>query len=298
MEKWKEFCKGRRIARKPPSSVKLKGRLRHHEDVILGLSDRYYIHELLGGGAAGEVYSATDKVTGRKVAVKWMYVGSDAKFAKWKQNEITILLKLRDSSPKCKRYFPTIYEWHCAIGKDGEHALVVAMEYIEGVDLQNFEGISLANFSYILYEVLWGLWCLHSLGIAHGDFGPHNIMITDDNKVKILDFEGSKIGGNNSDDILTLGVIILSMLEQLSEFDPDGFGVINDIYLDLVQELQGLSLHDIMDKVYDIHHMITSLLLLARKYERNVLQIFECVKLTSKTTQETITDVIEIVTAN
>ena len=57
------------------------------------------------------------------------------------------------------------------------------MEYIEHGYERN-EG----EIAKILYQILAGIEYLHSLGIAHRDLKPGNILITKDKVIKIIDF--------------------------------------------------------------------------------------------------------------
>jgi serine/threonine protein kinase/tetratricopeptide (TPR) repeat protein len=85
-----------------------------------------------------------------------------------------------------------------------EHRLFLAMELIEGIDLKTALGaartagyeIPLPIACYIIADVGAGLDYAHrkadaegkSLGIVHCDVSPHNVMLSDEGFIKILDF--------------------------------------------------------------------------------------------------------------
>lgn len=65
----------------------------------------------------------------------------------------------------------------------------IIKEYISGVTLDVYcKNNEKKNLYFIFYQVLLGVYYLHSHGIMHRDIKPSNIMITDDGIVKIIDF--------------------------------------------------------------------------------------------------------------
>lgn len=137
---------------------------------------------LLGQGAMGIVYVATDPKLGRNVAVKLLTEErvSDAVWLERFRREARLAGSLNHPNVL------TIYE----IGEsDGRPYM--ASEFVQGVTLQQ----RLLAFRLQLPEVLDyaaqladGLSAAHAAGIVHRDLKPDNVMIRDDGLIKILDF--------------------------------------------------------------------------------------------------------------
>lgn len=68
--------------------------------------------------------------------------------------------------------------------------LCIVMEYIEGVPLNEFVDNSTPRKVklHLLQDVLSALVYIHNKQIVHRDLKPSNIMVTDDSRVKIIDF--------------------------------------------------------------------------------------------------------------
>jgi serine/threonine-protein kinase len=74
--------------------------------------------------------------------------------------------------------------------------IYVAMEFLNGCDLKNHISTTAANFTeeiQIITQVFDGLDALHKNNVIHRDLKPENIYITNEGKVKLLDFGLSKI---------------------------------------------------------------------------------------------------------
>jgi len=149
----------------------------------------YEILEKLGAGGMGEIYKAQDTRLNRLVAIK-------------------VLLGQSSSDPESRRRFiqeaqaasslnhPNIITIHDIVSKGGDQFLV--MEYVKGKTLGELippGGLGAPVALRYAVQIADGLDAAHTVGIIHRDLKPGNIMVTDQGRVKILDFGLAKLTG-------------------------------------------------------------------------------------------------------
>lgn len=86
---------------------------------------------------------------------------------------------------------PRVYE----VVSDGERVLVLE-EYIDGITISEALEAQLYSekaASATIRQICDGLWALHQLGIVHRDIKPENVMISSEGKIKLIDFDVSRI---------------------------------------------------------------------------------------------------------
>ncbi len=144
---------------------------------------RYRILERVGSGGMAIVYKAQDEVLGRMVAIKFLreqYVDDEQNLRHF-QNEARAVATL--SHPNIVK----IYD----VGMENNLYYIV-MEYLEGRTLKDIvreEGpLHPLRAVDILRGVLRALDHSHGKGIIHRDIKPHNIIVTEEGKVKVTDF--------------------------------------------------------------------------------------------------------------
>ncbi len=148
----------------PPNSDELIGRL---------VGDRFVVRELLARGAMGRVYAAEQVPLGRKVAVKFLDVGTIEPSQEWAdrfRREAASLAAL--TSPHTVRIID--YGWW-----DGQSYLV--MEFIEGEPLSAIlkQGpIATTRALDFALQVCDSLQEAHSRGLVHRDLKPENLLLT------------------------------------------------------------------------------------------------------------------------
>lgn len=153
------------------------------------VGNRYRINEKIGTGGMADVYKAVDETLGRSVAVKVMHkkYASDANFAARFRQEAAAAANL--SSPN----IVNIYDW----GQDGDTYYIV-MEYVRGTDLKALitqkGSLSSKLTAEIGAQVCSALAVAHGYDIIHRDIKPHNIMVTPDGGVKVMDFGIARAG--------------------------------------------------------------------------------------------------------
>ncbi len=150
----------------------------------------YKVLSLIGEGGMGDVYLAEHvQLKGRKVAIKSLHsrlVRNESLRARFK-NEAAAMANLQH---------PNIVGLIDFLEEEG--ALYLVMEYVEGMPLDEYLNslnedppVELAK-SFIL-QILEGMSYAHNSGVVHRDIKPANILITKDNRLKILDFGIAKL---------------------------------------------------------------------------------------------------------
>jgi len=155
-------------------------------DTMLG--NRYEIRHRLGSGGMAHVYQAYDLNLQREVAVKILrerLVADDAFTARF----------LREARAAANLAHPNLVTVH-DFGQDrGRYFLV--MEAVHGSDLKTLllrEGsLSVERSLAIMRQVAAGIGYAHRAGLIHCDLKPHNILITEDQRVKVTDFGISRM---------------------------------------------------------------------------------------------------------
>ncbi|WP_129596338.1 Stk1 family PASTA domain-containing Ser/Thr kinase [Anaerophilus nitritogenes] len=147
------------------------------------LGDRYEIIEKIGGGGMALVYKAKCRLLNRFVAVKILRpeFTSDEEFIQSFRKESQAAASL--SHPN----IVNIYD----VG-DEKDIYYIVMEYVKGKTLKQMikeKGILNSNETiHIGKQIALALKHAHSNHIVHRDIKPHNILITEDGRVKVTDF--------------------------------------------------------------------------------------------------------------
>ncbi|MGA8149742.1 MAG: protein kinase [Terriglobales bacterium] len=161
----------------------------------------YEIVSSLGAGGMGEVYRARDTRLGRDVAVKVLPVAFSAdpdRLRRFEQ-EARVLSALSH---------PNLLAIYDVGSQDGVHFLV--SELLEGASLrQRLNEGSVSPRKAVDYAVQTanGLGAAHEKRIIHRDLKPDNIFITEDGRVKVLDFGLAKQTGETSESTATIGLL-------------------------------------------------------------------------------------------
>src|SRR5215510_3778402 len=158
---------------------------------------RYEIRSKIGAGGMGEVYEARDIELGRDVAVKVLpsSFSLDATRLQRFQQEACAAGALNH---------PNVLIVHDIGAHDG--APYVVSELLEGETLRKrISGTPLGQRRAIDYalQIANGLAAAHEKGIIHRDLKPDNIFITNDGRVKILDFGLAKLTQLDGDQVRT-----------------------------------------------------------------------------------------------
>ncbi|MCU5745751.1 Stk1 family PASTA domain-containing Ser/Thr kinase [Staphylococcus sp. SQ8-PEA] len=148
------------------------------------VNERYRITKKLGGGGMSTVYLAEDTILNRSVAVKAIAVsaGEKEEILQRFQKEVHNLTQL--SHPN----IVDVYD----IDEGEDDNFYIVMEYLEGPTLNDFirahHPLDVPTIINFTHQILEGIEHAHAHQIVHRDIKPHNILITKDKKLKILDF--------------------------------------------------------------------------------------------------------------
>ena len=147
------------------------------------LSERYRLETRIGQGGMAIVFSGTDTVLRRRVAIKVLreQLAADDDFVERFYTEAQHAAKL--SHPN----IVNIYD----VGREGENYFIV-MELVDGATLAEMmdRGTALPEAIAIDFaaQLCNGLAYAHRQGILHRDVKPANVLVTKDDVVKLSDF--------------------------------------------------------------------------------------------------------------
>jgi eukaryotic-like serine/threonine-protein kinase len=153
-------------------------------DNMLGQTILHYrITQKLGAGGMGVVYEAEDLKLQRTVALK--FLPTDIAFSKVDKEDL--LREARAASALDHPNIGVIY----GVEEPEDHQLFIVMGYYEGETLSQKLArgtLSVRDSLDLAIQVARGLGAAHARNIVHRDVKPSNIIITQDNVVKIVDF--------------------------------------------------------------------------------------------------------------
>ncbi|MFD4318926.1 serine/threonine-protein kinase [Streptomyces sp. NPDC058548] len=147
------------------------------------IAGRYELIKRLGRGAMGEVWAGRDRVLHRDVAVKMLVIDDGAHVDLPRRFE-------REAVAAAQIGHPNVVALH----DRGVHEDLwfLVMERVEGVNLAEHirDGgpMALARALQIAQDICSALTAAHQAHVIHYDIKPHNVMITPDGRVKVVDF--------------------------------------------------------------------------------------------------------------
>lgn len=148
---------------------------------------KYTIRRILGEGGMGIVYMGIDPDLNRPVAIKTIRRGL-------LQGRAGLELRerfRREAQAEGRMLHPNIVAIY-DFGEDIEGTPYFVMEYVEGRSLKEFLSrgmhFNLQMTLHITSQLLSALDYSHSRGVVHRDVKPANILLTEEDTVKIADF--------------------------------------------------------------------------------------------------------------
>lgn len=174
----------------------------------------YKIIEKLGEGGMGVVYKAQDTKLDRIVALKFL----PAHLSASEQDKGRFLQEAKAAAALNHPNIMSVYEIN-----NHENIMFLAMEFIRGKTLKSLNemnktggGIPIKRAIDYVLQIAAGLKEAHEKNIIHRDIKSENIMLTDDERIKIMDFGLAKLksGSNLTKSGASLGTLSYMSPEQ------------------------------------------------------------------------------------
>lgn len=152
-----------------------------HELVAGDRVDQYELIELLARSGMASIFKATDRTSGRVVALKVPHIQYEADIAFYQRFEREEKIGLKLDHPNIVR----------VLSPEKKSRMYLVMELAEGKSLRALQGhgkIEVKRALDLAAQIASALVYLHSRGIVHRDLKPDNVIVTADGQVKLLDF--------------------------------------------------------------------------------------------------------------
>ena len=167
---------------------------------------RYEIKGLIARGGMGDLYLARDPNTTRLVVVKLLSATLESTDLRERfEREARSLASLNHPN------IVHIYDY----GELDDNPFIV-IEYVRGETLaekiKRRESISIAHKLKLMTELCAGLAHAHAAGIVHRDVKPSNLMVDQDDRLKILDFGIARVADSN---LTRFGVLASQLVMQI-----------------------------------------------------------------------------------
>ena len=151
--------------------------------------DRYEVVGKLGSGGMADVYLANDRLLGRQVALKILST-------RYAHDEQFVERFRREASSAAGLNHPNIVQIYDRGEAEGTY--YIAMEYLEGRSLKEiilkYAPLSSDRLIPISVQILEALRFAHRRDVIHRDIKPQNIIIDNDDRVKVTDFGIARAG--------------------------------------------------------------------------------------------------------
>ena len=188
------------------------------------LTERYLLRDKLATGGMGTVFIARDERLGRDVAIKLLKesLADDPRFVERFRREARAAGAL--SHPSIANVFD--------YGEDDGKPFIV-MELVRGRDLawvlRDESRVPADRAVVIAAQIADALEHAHAAGLIHRDIKPHNVIVSDEGRVKVTDFGIARAIGEST---LTATGSVLGTAQYISPEQASGtqVGPASDVY--------------------------------------------------------------------
>jgi len=159
---------------------------------------KYRVVNELGEGAGSKIFLISDKTAGgKRYALKIVrkQEPEDDIYLQQAKTEFEASQKLNHPTIAKIYDFRQRKSWFKVTGCE------LLMEYVDGKSLDEVEAPELGQLVLIFGQVASALSHMHRRGVFHGDLKPHNIMLSKNGQVKLIDFGTAWIRGQAKDRI-------------------------------------------------------------------------------------------------
>lgn len=172
-------------------------------DVGSVIKERFVLHEMLGKGGMGAVFRAIDRRRQEAgdnepfIAIKVL----GESFRQHKHAFVSLQREAKKTSQLAHPNIVTVYDFD----RDGD-LIYLTMEELRGkslkeaLDDQTVAAMSFKQKLDLIRQIAMGLDYAHSKGIVHSDLKPANIFLTEELRIKVLDFGIARAASGKSDD--------------------------------------------------------------------------------------------------
>lgn len=147
------------------------------------VGERYKILKLIGSGGMSNVYLGHDLILDRDVAVKVLRFD-------FRNNREALRRFQREALSATQLVHPNVVGVYDVDEEDGQQYII--MEYVPGTDLKQYiqtvGQASPQDAVHIMGQVLSAIALAHRNRIIHRDIKPQNLLIDQDNTIKVTDF--------------------------------------------------------------------------------------------------------------
>ena len=145
--------------------------------------DDYLLQQLCGAGGMGKVYRATERSTGRPVAIKAL--------AKSRQrNRYAVEKFLQEAQILASLKHSNIVGTE-GVGRFPGGGYFIVMEFVDGTDLQSQiakRPLEIGRAVRVIQGVAGAIAYAHRNGVVHGDLKPANVLMDKTDRVVVTDF--------------------------------------------------------------------------------------------------------------
>ena len=186
------------------------------------LNDRFVLEECIGTGGMSTVYKALDR---RKLEAddRNPYVAVKILNLEFRAHPDSLIALQREAKKSQSLAHPNIVRVY-DFDRDGA-TVYMTMEYLQGESLAKvlrapgFKGLPENEAMRVLEGISNALVFAHENGIIHADFKPANVILTDDGKVKVIDFGIARAFQRPDDTDM-----------EATRFDPGTLGALTPTY--------------------------------------------------------------------